>query len=106
MGALEIKGWTHPFDDNGERRPYENIPKSIGTLIDDPYRSLAGALKRAGAYVKDKSFFSEFHWADYLRERIERRMVESDFDSAFAIALGLARSRDAAALPGWQPAQL
>ena len=67
--VLERYYWVHPFDDKGERVAYRNIPKSISKLIDDPYRSLAGALKRAGGYTKDKSPFSEFRWADFLRSR-------------------------------------
>ena len=67
--VLERYYWVHPFDDKGERVSYRNIPKSISKLIDDPYRSLAGALKRAGGYTKDKSPFSEFRWADFLRSR-------------------------------------
>ncbi len=104
--ALELDGWAHPFDKDGKWCRHENIPKSISVLTDDPYRSLAGALKRVGAYFKDKAPFSEFRWADYLRTQIERGIVESDFDRAFAIALKLATSKEAAALPGWKDAEL
>jgi hypothetical protein len=98
---LEDRRWTHPFDDEGERCAYEVLPKFVGDLVDDPFRSLAGALKRAGGYKKDKSPFSEFRWADFLRARIERRVVEFDFSGALELAMNLARSRDAEALPGW-----
>jgi hypothetical protein len=50
---------------------------------------------------KDKSPFSEFRWADFLRDRIERETIESDFDCALALAMSLAWSREAKALPGW-----
>ncbi len=103
--VLEAQGWAHPFDSDGKRWSHENMPKSICALIDDPYRSLAGALKRAGAYVKDKAPFSEFRWADYLRTRIARDVVESEFDRAFAIAFELARSHETAGLPGWKGAE-
>ncbi len=99
--ALESRNWSHPFDDKGERHDYRDIPKSIGDLIDDPFRSLAGALKRAGGYTKDKSPFSEFRWADFLRDWIERETIENDFDCALALAMSLAWSREAKALPGW-----
>lgn len=46
--TLEGRNWTHPFDDEGRRRPYDDMPKSVDGLVDDPFRSLAGALKRAG----------------------------------------------------------
>jgi hypothetical protein len=37
----------------GRRRGYEDIPKSIKDLIDDPFRSLAGQLRRVGGFAKD-----------------------------------------------------
>ena len=46
--ALETRGWTHPFDGDGQQCAYSDIPNAVCNLIDDPFRSLAGALKRAG----------------------------------------------------------
>jgi hypothetical protein len=99
--VLDNRGWMHPFDDTGKRRDYQAIPKSVSDLIDDPFRSLAGALRRAGGFAKDTTPFSEFLWADFLRRRIKRKRVESDFDHAIEEALRLARSDDADYLPGW-----
>ena len=103
---LENRGWTHPFDDTGRRRAFRDIPTSVCDLIDDPYRSLAGALKRAGGYTKDKAPFSEFRWADFLRCQITREIVEYDFDRALALATELALSREAIGMPGWRGASL
>ena len=100
--TLEDHNWTHPFDDEGRRRSYDNMPTSVDDLTDDPYRSLAGSLKRAGGYTKDKAPFSEFRWADFLRCRIPRELVERRFGRALALAMNLAQSADAAALPGWR----
>jgi hypothetical protein len=100
--ALESRNWTHPFDDMGRRWKYDDIPKSIDDLINDPYRSLAGALKRAGAYKKDKAPFSEFRWANFLRNRIDRKIVDRDFDRALALAVKLADEPEAMVLPGFR----
>jgi hypothetical protein len=100
--TLEGRNWTHPFDDEGRRCPYDDMPESVDDLVDDPFRSLAGALKRAGGYAKDNALFSEFRWANFLRCRIPRELVESDFDRALALAMNLAQSTEAAALPGWR----
>ena len=100
--TLERRNWTHPFDDKGRRCAFESMPTSIGYLTDDPFRSLAGALKRMGGYAKDKAPFSEFRWADFLRDHIDRRLVERDFGRALAIAMNFAQSNEAAELPGWQ----
>ncbi|HJS84021.1 MAG TPA: ParB-like protein [Acetobacteraceae bacterium] len=99
--VLDNRGWMHPFDDQGRRRGYEDIPKSVGDLVDDPFRSLAGELRRLGGFAKDTTPFSEFLWADFLRRRLKRKMVEADFDAAVEQALRLARSEEADYLPGW-----
>ena len=99
--VLDNRGWMHPFDDRGRRRSYDEIPKSVEELVDDPFRSLAGELRRVGGFAKDTTPFSEFLWADFLRRRVEREAVETDFDGSLTRALGLARSRDADYLPGW-----
>jgi hypothetical protein len=99
--VLDSRDWMHPFDDQGRRRGYEDIPKSVEDLIDDPFRSLAGALRRIGGFAKDTTLFSEFLWADFLRRRMKRKAVERDFDGALEQALKFAKSEDADYLPGW-----
>jgi len=98
---LDNRGWMHPFDETGKRRAYSDIPKTLAGLKDDPYRSLAGAVRREGGYAKDTEPFSEFLWADYFRRRIKAAVLQKDFDDAVRAALGLARKNDAAYLPGW-----
>ena len=91
----------HPFDAKGRRCEYEAIPKKITGLVDDPFRSLAGELRRVGGFAKDTTPFSEFLWADFLRRQLKRKAVEADFDGALEKALKLAKSGDADYLPGW-----
>lgn len=99
--VMDNRDWTHPFDADGRRRPYSDLPKSVDKLIDDPFRSLAGELRRAGGFAKDTTPFSEFLWADFLRRRMKRKVVETDFDGASEKSLQLAKSVDANYLPGW-----
>jgi len=98
---LDTHGWVHPYDMDGRRRTYGDIPKSITDLKDDPYRSLAGEIRRAGGFSKDTTPFSEFLWADFFRRRIKRKLVVKDFPAATKRALKLAKSMDARYLPGW-----
>ena len=98
---MDSRNWLHPFDADGVRQPYDAIPKSIDGMIDDPYRSLSGALRDAGGYAKDATPYSEFIWADYLRVVVPANKLKSDFPAAVADALRLAKSRDADYLPGW-----
>jgi hypothetical protein len=99
--VMDNRDWTHPFDADGRRRSYSDLPKSVDKLVDDPFRSLAGELRRAGGYAKDTTPFSEFLWADFLRRRMKRKAVETDFNHALEKALELAKSLDADYLPGW-----
>jgi hypothetical protein len=99
--VMENRNWMHAYDDKGQRRDYTDIPKSVSGLVDDPFRSLAGELRRAGGYAKDTTLFSEFLWADFLRRRIKRKMVEGNFSQAVEKALEFAKSHDANYLPGW-----
>jgi hypothetical protein len=98
---LEHHCWVHPYDAKGRRRDYDDIPKLVSELRDDPYRSVAGELRRAGGYAKDTTPFSEFLWADFLRRRLKPSAIEKDFDNALNKALKLAKSPDAKYLPGW-----
>ena len=99
--VMDNRSWMHPFDSRGERRQYKDIPKSVADLVDDPFRSLAGELRRAGGFAKDTTPFSEFLWADFLRRRMKRKSVERDFPLAIKQAKKLAKSKDANYLPGW-----
>ena len=99
--VLDNRSWMHPFDDQGRRRDYKDIPKSVSDLVDDPFRSLAGELRRLGGFAKDTTPFSEFLWADFLRRKISRKAVEENFSKAMENALELAKSEQAVYLPGW-----
>jgi len=98
---MDNRNWTHPYDAEGKRRDFDDIPKSVAELADDPYRSLSGELRRVGGFAKDTTPFSEFLWADYLRRRIKKSLVQADFSSAVEKALALAKDKDADFLPGW-----
>jgi hypothetical protein len=98
---LDNRSWCHPYDETGTRRDFEAIPDRLGDLKDDPYRSLAGELRREGGFAKDTTPFSEFLWADFLRARITAKAVARNFKAALNEALTLAKSKEAGYLPGW-----
>ena len=100
-GVMDNKRWVYPYDAKGERRHFKDLPKSITELKDDPFRSLAGELRRAGGFAKDTTPFSEFLWADFLRRKISTKVVVENFAKAIEKSLQLARSQDAVYLPGW-----
>ena len=100
-GVMDNKRWVFPYDAKGERRQFKDLPKSVADLKDDPFRSLAGELRRSGGFAKDTTPFSEFLWADFLRRQMSRKSVEDNFAKAMERALELAKGDDATYLPGW-----
>ena len=61
---------AHPYDADGVRQPFTDMPRKLPKLADDPYRSLSAEVRRAGGYAKETAPFSEFLWADFFRRRI------------------------------------
>ncbi|EZP82892.1 ParB-like protein [Novosphingobium resinovorum] len=98
---MDAHNWLHPYDEEGRPCPWKDIPHHVGGLIDDPYRSLAGDVREAGGFAKTQTPYSEFLWADYFRDHIRRKALDSEYPEAVAHALILARERDAQHLPGW-----
>jgi len=99
--VCDHRGWVYPYNAAGQRCGFDDIPKHVANLGDDPYRSLAGELRRQGGFAKDSTPFSEFLWADFFRTRIKVKLVREDFEKALSKALTLAKDKDAAYLPGW-----
>ncbi len=99
--TMEFRSWTHPYDHRGERRDYEEMPRNLKDLRDDPYRSLAGMVRVAGGYAKTATPFAEFLWADYFRPQISARMIAKEAARATKLGVKLARAEVARYLPGW-----
>jgi hypothetical protein len=99
--VMDSRGWVHPFDAQGTRRSYNAIPATMQGLLDDPFRSLAGELRRLGGFAKETAPFAEFQWADYLRRRIKQPRGDDAFQRALKKAFKLAKAKDADYLPGW-----
>lgn len=98
---LDNKGWLHPFDEHGQRQPYSAIPRKIRDLTDDPFRSLAGAVRNAGGYAKDSTPFTEFIWADYFRNSFKPGEIRKHWGRSVERAVALAREHSAHFMPGW-----
>ena len=99
---MDLRGWMHPFDASGTRREVSAIPRRIADMVDDPYRALAGYVRRQDGFTKEETPFEEFIWADFLRHRISRQDLDSDFDACCQEAVRLAHSDLARHLPGWK----
>jgi len=112
-----IQVYVHVRDNSIKARLGRGIPQprtlatgsssdqvSTVTLAWDAFmRALAetSELRRSGGFAKDTTPFSEFLWADFLRRRIKRKLLDDDFSAALVRALKLAKSGEADYLPGW-----
>jgi hypothetical protein len=100
FAKLEERHLCHPFDGGGRR--VSQLPRYLPELVDDPYRSLAGLARKAGAYVKVEVPFTEFKWADYLRDKVDINLItEQHLAAAIHQAVVLANDPAAAGLPGY-----
>lgn len=92
---------VYPVDAEGVRHSWRDLPRNIGEVGDDPYRSLAGFVHYRCGFGESEEPFAEFRWGEYFRRLVPRELVEKDFDAAVAKGIELARSEEAKSLPGW-----
>lgn len=98
---LDCRNYLYLYDAEGRRRAPSDLPKSVSAMPDNPFRSLAGDLRRVGGYAKDPTPYSEFLWAEFLHRSLRRPDFDAGYDALVARALKLARSQSARHLPGW-----
>src|SRR5215813_78461 len=95
-------------DQNGITITPNELPTSIRDLSNDPFRSLAGAVREFCGFEKEAGSedYLEFQWAEYLRSHwsqtgIAAKDIDTNFDNATKAALHLATQNDAMSLPGY-----
>jgi hypothetical protein len=99
--VMDNRGWLHPYDERGRRCSHKELPTCVEDLRDDPFRTLAGELRRAGGFAKETIPFTEFLWGDFLRRHIKKKTVQKNFGRALKEALTLSKRDIADYLPGW-----
>jgi hypothetical protein len=99
--VLESLDLLHPFDENGVK--VENsIPRRLIDLKDDPYRSLAGFVRKTGGYNKVNSAYIEFQWADFFRDKITVEEMDKNLKKAVTKGVAIALSDESKHLPGFK----
>jgi hypothetical protein len=99
--TLEFRSWAHPYDARGRRCAWEAMPRRLDGLADDPHRSLAGLVRRAGGYAKSEVPFAEFQWAEHFRPRIPAARIRRALRASVTEAVRMAHLAEARYLPGW-----
>jgi hypothetical protein len=100
---MEKRGYYYAFCQcgHGPRKPVY-LPLDIRGLADDPYRSLAWLVRKAGGFKHTNRMYAEFQWAHFFRTR---HLLDSADPKRFQIALEkalrLTRSPLAQHLPGY-----
>lgn len=99
---MEKEGWVYLHDQFG-KGPHspDLLPVDVRGLADDPFRSLAWAVREAKGYGKSPVPFCEFRWAEFLRKHILGHPVKSGFEHALQAALELCHKPEAKTLPGY-----
>jgi hypothetical protein len=94
--------WIYPYDQmgNGPHDPV-HLPENIKGLADDPFRSIAWAVREKGGFTKTSTPFSEFKWANFFREKLKLHPVLDIFDNSLKEAIELAESAACKHLPGY-----
>ncbi len=77
------------------------LPRTIGGMRDDPYRSLAWLVREKDGYSETESPCADFHWADFFRTRVHLGDGTNAFDQATTEAVAVAHSPEAKDLPGY-----
>jgi hypothetical protein len=98
--------WVYLYDENG-KGPLSpaDLPRTVEGLKDDPYRSLASAVRNSGGFAKVSTPFADFEWANYFRSSgISKADIQGDFTKSVKDALAIATRRDACSLPGYKGA--
>ncbi len=97
------ENWVYLYDQfgMGPHSP-KALPSDVRCLADDPFRSLAWAVRDAGYIKKHDMPFFEFKWAAFFRLNLDIELhSKSNFKSAIALAIKLAKSKEARHLPGF-----
>ena len=94
---------AYPFCQFGEGpRKAIYLPKDIRGLADDPYRSLAWFVRKAGGFENSERNFAEFKWANFFRRRrLLDRYGPDGMSRALVTAVSLAQTSAAKRLPGF-----
>jgi hypothetical protein len=99
---MQAHDWVYLHDETGN--PLSDptrLPRTIGNMRDDPYRSLAWLVREKSGYSQTESPYADFHWADFFRARVHLGDGTNAFDEATLEAMKVAHSPEAQDLPGY-----
>jgi len=100
---MKKEGWVWLQDQFGKGPHHpELLPIDVRGLADDPYRSLAWAVREEKGFHKTPVPFCEFRWADFFRKHVSGNPSRMGFHKALDEALKLCQRPEAKTLPGYR----
>src|SRR5258708_19862369 len=93
-GVMDNKRWVYPYDAKGGRRHFKDLPKSITDLKDDPFRSLAGELRRSGGFSNGTPPFHQILRPDFLRPHMAPPTLHAHFHKSITTPPAPAQTQD------------
>jgi hypothetical protein len=94
--------WAYLYDEkgNGPLDP-QLLPKSLKDLKDDPFRSLAWAVRERDGFRVSTDPFAEFQWANFFRTKFNVSDAKVNIVPFIQKALKLCHTSAASGLPGY-----
>jgi hypothetical protein len=94
--------WAYLYDNkgNGPLDP-RRLPKTVKDLEDDPFRSLAWAVRERDGYRQTEEPFAEFQWANFFRLKFPAEGANANMEKLIREALKLCHTFSARGLPGY-----
>jgi hypothetical protein len=96
--------WVYLYNNQG-KGPLDprQLPKKIKDLEDDPFRSLAWAVREQGGYHESEKPFAEFSWANFFRTKLQNDNPNANMEQLIKEALKICHLPEANRLPGYFP---
>lgn len=98
------KHYTWLYDRDQNLRKFDELPRSIDKLEDDPYRSLAWKVRKEKGFNKVKVPYLEFYWGQFFFHQGIRLTSSkpNEIKKVLKEALLLSKSNAAQKLPGYK----
>jgi hypothetical protein len=97
---MKRKKYVFLMDQFGDKRKFQDLPRTIRTMSDNPYRSLAFIVREGGAFNKSTVPFAEFYWAELFRAKLHK--IDPLSVEGIRVANKVCRSKAASKLPGFK----
>jgi hypothetical protein len=99
---MKKEGWVYLHDQFG-KGPHEPefLPVDVRGLADDPFRSLAWAVREKKGFDKSPIPFCEFRWSEFFRKHFSAHPMKMGFHNAIDQAIKLCHLPEAKKLPGY-----